>query len=95
MSETPSYGALIELISRLEGQDKKIAETALYCLNRLEKKEAKLFNEVQRLKEALRPFADDAVDFWSDDLETPNGSLVGVDVADLRAAAAALGETDG
>lgn len=50
MTETPSYPALIELISRLEGKDKKTAEMALYCLNRHDKKEIGLFNEARYLR---------------------------------------------
>ena len=40
-----SYPALIELISRLEGKDKKTCELALYCLNKADKREAKLREE--------------------------------------------------
>ena len=63
MSETPSYPALIELASRLEGKDKKTVETALYCLNRMDAKELKLFNEVQSLREENERLEDTRIEF--------------------------------
>jgi len=54
----------------------------------------KFFNSLRaengRLREALRPFADDAAKYWSDAEYTPDGSAVGVDVGDLRRARTAL-----
>ena len=50
MSDTLSYQPLIDLISRLEGKDKKTCETALYHLTSMDTKEIKLFIEVQSLR---------------------------------------------
>lgn len=47
---TGSYPALRELISRLEGKDKKTCELALYCLNRADDRDAKLRAEIQKYK---------------------------------------------
>jgi len=44
---TPSYPQLRELISRLEGKDKAVVSMALYCLDKMDKKEEKLVNEAQ------------------------------------------------
>lgn len=53
MSETPSYPALIELINRLEGKDKKTCELALSCLNRSDKRDKKLREELQQCHQML------------------------------------------
>ena len=45
---------------------------------------------IEALMAALKPFADDAKEYWSDSDETPDGAAVGVDVAWLRAARAAM-----
>ena len=47
---TPSYPQLRELISRLEGKDKAVVSMALYCLDKMDKKEEKLVNEAQSLR---------------------------------------------
>lgn len=59
-----SYPDLVELITRLDGKDKKTVELALYCLNKTDAQNAKLRSKVQavvaenlRLREALKPFA--------------------------------------
>ena len=46
-----SYPALIELIARLEGKDKRTCELALYCLNRADKRDAKLRAHKEKLEE--------------------------------------------
>lgn len=42
-----SYPALIELISRLEGTDKKTCETALYCLNAADRRDSRLRSKTE------------------------------------------------
>lgn len=49
---TDSYPALIELISRLEGKDKKTCELALYCLNKADKRDAKLRAQNENIQSA-------------------------------------------
>lgn len=53
MSETPSYPALIELISRLEGKDQKTCELALYCLKKADERDKRLRAENEKLRAAL------------------------------------------
>lgn len=55
---TDSYPALIELISRLEGKDRKTCELALYCLNKADKRDTKLRAQNEQLRAALTPFAE-------------------------------------
>ena len=50
---------------------------------------------IAALEDVLKPFADDAKEYWSDTEETPDGAAVGVDVAWLRAARAAMEGKDG
>ena len=57
-----------------------------YQAQKIEKLEAR----IAALEAALKPFADDAKEYWSDTEETPDGAAVGVDVAWLRAARAAM-----
>ena len=57
-----------------------------YQAQKIEKLEAR----IAALEAALKPFADDAEEYWSDADETPDGAAVGVDVAWLRAARAAM-----
>ena len=51
-----------------------------YQAQKIEKLEAR----IAALEAALKPFADDAEEYWSDADETPDGAAVGVDVAWLR-----------
>lgn len=60
---TDSYPALIELIGRLEGKDRKTCELALYCLNKADKREAKLRDELASERERC---AKVALDTYSD-----------------------------
>ena len=93
---TGSYPALRELISRLEGKDRNVCETALYCLNAADRRDNRLRTkietqsaEIRMLREALKPFADELKN-WQDDID----DSVWVDdafcIGNLRAAAAAL-----
>lgn len=50
MTDTPSYPALIELITRLDGKDKKTCELALYCLNKQDKRDIKLQARISELE---------------------------------------------
>ena len=47
---TGAYPDLRELISRLEGKDRKTCELALYCLNRADDRDAKLRAEIEKYK---------------------------------------------
>lgn len=86
---TESYPALIELIGRLEGKDKKTCELALYCLNKADKREKRLRAENERLSAALKPFAAVAELFVD---EAPNTLTVREFLGRFRAAAAALNQ---
>jgi hypothetical protein len=65
MTDHQSYPELIALIVRLEGKDKKVAEMALYCLNRQDKTIQNLRDSIHKIQEIgqriLRPipFMDD------------------------------------
>jgi hypothetical protein len=49
---------------------------------------------IEELMAALKPFADDAEEYYSDKNRCPDGEIVGVLVDYLRAAHAALGEKE-
>lgn len=48
---TDSYPALIELIGRLEGKDRKTCELALYCLLAADRRDARLRRAHEELKQ--------------------------------------------
>ena len=52
-----SYSTLRELISRLEGNDKKVCNLALDCLIIQDKQIKELRAEVKKLRSSLEPFA--------------------------------------
>lgn len=84
-----SYTALIKLSNRLEGKDKRTVEAALFCLSEADRRNAKLVAENQRLRKALRIFADTAEIFTDD---APNNYPVKEYLRHFRTAAAVLKE---
>lgn len=56
MTSTPAYPALVELITRLEGKDKKTCELALYVLKRLDKQIAKRNARITELERVVDAF---------------------------------------
>lgn len=49
-----SYPALVELISRLKGKDRKTCERALYCLNKSDEKNNLLWKNIDSLRAELQ-----------------------------------------
>ena len=54
MTDIPDYPALVDLISRLEGKDKKTCELALYCLKKQDIRVKKLHKRADELEGVIR-----------------------------------------
>lgn len=57
MTETPDFPALVELIQRLDGKDRKTCELALYTLSKQDERLIKKDARISELVAALKPFA--------------------------------------
>ena len=94
MTETPDFPALVELIQRLDGKDRKTCELALYTLSKQDERLIKKDARIAELEATIRKFqlVEKALNYFLEK-DTPYLWRYGRNEAE-ELARAALGEKD-